>query len=297
MSRALSRTMHYVNNEKLFTFSNLVVMVLTFLVFGLFILLEVFSQTLLDKLEKEVAVTVFFKDEYDEKKILDLKSKIEMDERVYSVKYVSKEDAFAIFKELNKDEPLLLESVTANVLPASLEIRAHDVSKLGELSEEYSKMEGVEGVKYFKDIIERFNKWRVGLSLGVGALLAILLLVSFSIVISTIRTAISVRGPEYEILKLVGASDGFIKEPLVYQGIFYGGVSAFIAWVIYAVALLGAQFGGVFESINLSQFVLYSNFAVTVWGLILLVFLILTVSGVVLGFLSSYSAVRKYLKY
>lgn len=179
MSRALSRTMHYVNNEKLFTFSNLVVMVLTFLVFGLFILLEVFSQTLLDKLEKEVAVTVFFKDEYDEKKILDLKSKIEMDERVYSVKYVSKEDAFAIFKELNKDEPLLLESVTANVLPASLEIRAHDVSKLGELSEEYSKLDGVEGVKYFKDIIERFNKWRVGLSLGVGVLLAILLLVSF----------------------------------------------------------------------------------------------------------------------
>jgi len=128
MSQALNKVLHSANKEKLFTVSNLVVMILTFLVLGLFVLLEVFSQTLLDKLEKEATVTVFFKDDFEERQILDLKAKLEMDERVFSIKYVSKDDAFAIFKELNKDEPLLLESVTASVLPASLEVKAHDVS-------------------------------------------------------------------------------------------------------------------------------------------------------------------------
>ena len=297
MSQALNKVLHSANKEKLFTASNLVVMILTFLVFGLFVLLEVFSQTLLDKLEKEATVTVFFKDDFEERRILDLKAKLEMDERVFSIKYVSKDDAFAIFKELNKDEPLLLESVTASVLPASLEVKAYDVGTLDDLSEEYSKLEGVEGVKFFKDIIERFNQWRTGLSIGVGVILAILLFVSFSIVVSTIRTAISLRGPEYEILKLVGASDDFVKKPLVYQGVMYGGVSAFIASIVYALLLLGGELGGVFKSLNLSDLVLFSNFSVPIWGFALMLICILTVSGILLGFLSSVSAIKNYLKY
>lgn len=297
MSQALNKVLHSANKEKLFTVSNLVVMILTFLVFGLFVLLEVFSQTLLDKLEKEAAVTVFFKDDFEERRILDLKARLEMDERVFSVKYVSKDDAFAIFKELNTDEPLLLESVTASVLPASLEVKAHDVSKLGDLSDEYSKLEGVEGVKFFKDIIERFNQWRTGLSIGVGVILAILLFVSFSIVVSTVRTAISLRGAEYEILKLVGASDDFVKKPLIYQGIMYGGVSAFIASIVYALLLLGGELGGVFKSLNLSDFVLFSNFSVPIWGFVIILVCLLTVSGILLGLLSSVSAIKNYLKY
>lgn len=297
MSQALNKVLHSANKEKLFTASNLVVMILTFLVFGLFVLLEVFSQTLLDKLEKEATVTVFFKDDFEESQILDLKAKLEMDERVFNIKYVSKDDAFAIFKELNKDEPLLLESVTASVLPASLEVKAQDVSTLDDLSEEYSKLEGVEGVKFFKDIIDRFNQWRTGLSIGVGVILVILLFVSFSIVVSTIRTAISLRGPEYEILKLVGASDDFVKKPLVYQGIMYGGISAFIASVVYALLLLGGEFGGVFKSLNLSDFVLVSNFSIPIWGFVIMLICLLTVSGILLGLLSSISAIKNYLKY
>jgi len=131
----------------------------------------------------------------------------------------------------------------------------------------------------------------------VGVILAILLFVSFSIVISTIRTAISLRGPEYEILKLVGASDDFVKKPLVYQGVMYGGVSAFVASIIYALLLLGGELGGVFKSLNLSDFVLVSNFSVPIWGFVILLVCLLTVSGILLGLLSSVSAIKNYLKY
>lgn len=297
MPKALSRALHSANKEKLFTASNLVVMMLTFLVFGLFVLFEVFSQTFLDKLQKEATVTVFFRDDFDEPKILDLKAKIEMDARVYSVTYVSKQDAFNIFRELNKDEPLLLESVTANVLPASLEVRAEDVGDLGILSDSYAEFEGVEGVKYFKDIIERFNHWRVILSVGVGVILAILLFVSFSIVVSTIRTAISLRGVEYEILKLVGATDDFVKSPLLHQGILYGGVSAFIAGLIYSLLLIGGVFGGVFKALAITDLVIIPGVTLAVWLFALVLTVALTLAGILLGYLSSLSAVKKYLNY
>ncbi|MFH1295495.1 MAG: permease-like cell division protein FtsX [bacterium] len=297
MPKALSRVLQSVNKEKLFTASNLVVMTLTFLVFGLFVLIEVLSQTALNKLEREAAVTVFFKDEFSEAQIFDLKSKIEKDVRVFSVKYVSKDDAFAIFKELNKDEPLLLESVTASVLPASLEVKAKNVSNLSALADEYGQLQGVEGVKFFRDIIERFNFWRTVLGIGVGAVLAILLFVSFSIVVSTIRTAISLRGTEYEILKLVGATDDFVRKPLIYQGMLYGGTSAFIASLFYAVMLLAGVFTGLLGSLGLGSFMIAGSFWLPVWVFALVLMILLTLCGAVLGYLSSISAVKKYLKY
>lgn len=297
MSRVLNRALQNANKEKLFTMSNLVVMTLTFLVFGLFVLIEVLSQTALNKLEKEATVTMFFKDDFGESQILALKSNIEKDTRIYSVNYISKDDAFNIFKELNKNEPLLLESVTANVLPASLEVRAKNVTILSTLSDEYAKIEGVEGVKFFKDIIERFNFWRMILSIGIGVVLAILLFVSFSIVVSTVRTAISLRGTEYEILKLVGATDDFVKKPLLYQGIMYGGVSAFIASLFYAILLLIGSLSGVFNSLDLFHFVIFSNLALPVWAFSIALIVILTLCGVALGYLSSTSAVKKYLNY
>ena len=297
MPKVLNRVLHNINKEKLFTASNLVVMTLTFLVFGFFVIIEVLSQTALNKLEKEATVTMFFKDDFEEQQILDLKSQIEKDERIYSVKYVSKEDAFNIFKELNKNEPLLLESVTANVLPASLEVRAVKTSMLNTLSEEYAQKDGVEGVKFFKDIIERFNYWRRVLSIIVGGILIILLFVSFSIVVSTVRTAISLRGQEYEILKLVGASDAYVKKPLIYQGILYGGFSAFLASLIYLIAIVSMHFSGTLNSLGIYDFGISSGFSVPAWLFGIILTVVLTLSGVLLGFVSSISAVKKYLNY
>jgi cell division transport system permease protein len=297
MPKLLIKALQNANKEKLFTAANLVVMTLTFLVFGLFVLIEVLAQTALSKLEKEAAVTVFFKDDYAESQILVLKSTMEQDKRVYTVNYVSKEAAFSLFKELNKNEPLLLESVTASVLPASLEVKAKNVAMLSTLSDEYAKLEGVEGVKFFKDIIDRFSFWRTILSIGVGLVLAILVFVSFSIVVSTVRTAISLRGIEYEILKLVGATDEFVKKPLIYQGVLYGGVAAFIAGLVYALVIVGLLLSGALSSLGISDFILMAGLALPAWVFALGLIVLLTLCGVLLGYVSSTSAVKKYLNY
>lgn len=297
MTSVLFKVLKLAKNEKLFTFANLIFMTATFLVLGLFLILQVFSQTFLDKLEKEATITIFFKDDFDEPKILDLKSKIETNPKVFSVNYVSKEDALEIFRELNKDEPLLLESVSASVLPASLEIKAKDSKDLDYLYNEYSNLEGVEGIKYFKDIISKFNFWRNILSLGIFVLLVILLIMSFAVVVSTIRTAISVRGEEYEILKLVGASDSYIKKPLLYQGALYGALSGFLAWLVYAILFALFYFKGWVELLGIGNLIVFSNYSISLFLFVIVLGFVLAFSGLFLGFFSSNSAVSKYLKY
>ena len=90
---------------------------------------------------------------------MSLKSKLESDKRVATVKYVSKEDAFKIFSEINKDEPILLQSISPSVLPASLEVKTHNLSDLSPMADDLSKTDGVEEVRFFKDVIQRFKQW------------------------------------------------------------------------------------------------------------------------------------------
>jgi len=99
----------------------------------------------------------FFKDEFGEDKILSFKSNLESDSRVLEVNYISKEQALEIFKEINKDQPVLLESISANILPASLEIKTRKISDLEPLTNELQSKEGVEEVRFYKDVVERFR--------------------------------------------------------------------------------------------------------------------------------------------
>ena len=133
--------------------SNLFVMSITFVLLGMLLYLIVISQTALKYLEEQAQITIFFKDEYTNDQILTYKSKLESDERILEVKFVSKEDALRIFKEINKDEPILLESISASILPASLEVKTKNISDLKSLSNEFGSAEGVEEVRFFEDVI------------------------------------------------------------------------------------------------------------------------------------------------
>ena len=206
-----------IKREKLLAVSNLVIMTVTFLVLGMFLNIVTLSQTALRSLEEQAQLTVFFKDEFLEDQILNMKLELEKDERIMEIKYVSKEDAYRIFTEINKDQPVLLESISKNILPASLEIKTKELSDLSGLVSELEGGEGVEEVKFYKDVIDRFISWSSAVYV-IGLVLAILfVVVSYSVVVVTIRLTISSKGSELEVLKLVGASDKYVKAPLVFQ--------------------------------------------------------------------------------
>jgi len=294
-SRYLRNTLINIKREKLLSLTNVFVMSMTFLILGVFISVVVVSQSILRNLEQQAQVTIFFKDDFTEERILTLKDQLSNDERIYSINYVSKEEAYDIFTEVNKDDPMLLESVTSSILPASLEVRAKDLSDLPKLAKEFEDLDGVEEVRFFEDVVNRFRGFS-SVAYVIGFVLVfIFFVISYSVIISTLRTTIHSKGTELEILKLVGATDSYVKLPLIYQGIFYGFVSSFLAGLVLNITIISlshlnfvpSSFGlGFLPNLVMSPLM----FSFVLWFLLVL-------SGSLLGYLGSFLAVKRYLKY
>ncbi len=295
MAKLWSRVKSNIKNEKLLNVSNFLVLTLSFFILGLFISVVVGSQTALRKLESQAQITVYFKDDFPAEKILQLQSTITQDARVDSVEYISKEAAYKLFKEINKDEPILLDSVSASILPASLEIRTKDLSDLSVLASEYAKVDGVEDVKHFDDVVSRFRFWS-GVVYVIGfALVGVFFVISYAVVLATLRATINSKGVEYEIMKLVGATDAYVKQPILYQGTTLGILSGLTAGLLLTLITAALYFAGILKE-GLSFAFLYGvSIHPILYSLILT--LILVLSGVMLGILGSKIAIKRYLDY
>jgi cell division transport system permease protein len=285
----------YLQKEKLMTVSHFLVMGITFLVLGIFINVIVLSQTMLGYLEDQAQITVFFKDEFGEDRIVPLRDELSSDGRVAEVTYVSKEEALRIFKEINEDQPILLESISASVLPASLEIKTVNISDLENLANELGQREGVEEVRFYKDVIDRFRTVSTTVYIIGAVLVLVFFVISYSVIVSSLRTAINSRGSELEIMKLVGAADPYIKKPFIYQGVFFSVTSALAASLLMILLNFGLSRWDVFSR-GLSLGFLPGVFiSPLIFSIILSS--ILVVSGILLGYFGSSAAVKKYLKY
>ena len=281
--------------EKVLSFANILTMTITFLVLGIFMLIVFISQSTLSYLEQQTQVTAFFKDDFSEESILALKGTLEQDDRIAEVEYISKEDALKIFSEINADEPLLLESISANILPASLKIRTKKLENLKIIAEELSPNEGIEGVKFFEDVIVKFQKIANIIYIVGFTLTAMFLFVSYSAIVITLRTYINKKGTELEILKLVGASNDYVQRPIITQGIFFSFTSSVIATVLLVSGALIASALRIFRSGLAMPFL--PEIKVSLILVTAILGIVLLLSGLLLGYLGSKSTVKKYLEY
>jgi len=265
------------------------VMTLTFFIASVFILTAAGSQAILRYFETRPQVTAFFKDEVTMAQVDTLKAKLVETEKVKEMKYISKEEALAIYREQNKDNPLLLEMVTANILPASLEVSTVDISYLGEVAEILRQQPGVEEVIFQEDVVQALHKWTTTLrKIGVG-LIGSLGLVSFLIILIIIGMKVAMRRTEIEILQLIGASSWYIWVPFVFEGIFYGAVGAILAWLIsYLLLLYSTPFLVSFLA-GIPILPVPVLFMLAVLGIEIL-------AGALIGTLGSLLAVKRYLR-
>ncbi len=211
-------------------------MMLTFLLTGFFFLTSIASSIVLQYFEGKPQITVFFKDSTDQKQAADLTKTLEATGKTASISYISKNDALTTYRALFKKDPLLLEMVTADILPASLEISATDPKFLEEIATSIANFEKkspvVEEVVYQKDVVDSLIKWTSAIRLIGGVLASLLALDAVLIVMTIIGMKIALRKEEIEILKLVGASPWYIRFPFLWEGIIYGVSGAFISWGI-----------------------------------------------------------------
>lgn len=268
----------------------IMIMTLTMFVALSFSLISVGSEKLLAYLEQKPQVIAFFNDTVtQESQIKDLEGKLNQMGKTASIKFVSKEQALEIYKNRHKDDPLLLELVTSNTLPASLEVSAQSVSDLPALYEILKKAPNLEDVAYQRDIVnslisglDKIRKFGVGLVsfLGITSLFTILTIIGMKI---------ALRKDEIAVERLVGASSWYVSAPFIFEGIFYGSAGAIVSWaLLYGLLVVSAP--------HLASF-LSGVTAFPPSPLFMLAFLAGAVlAGAIVGIIGSLMAVWRYLR-
>ena len=266
------------------------VMFLTFLSLSAFILVAAGSQKILRYYESKPQAIAFFKDNTSDQDITAIQNALTQTGKVTKLKYISKDQALQIYKDRNKSNPQLLELVTANILPASLEISAATPEDLKPVSEVIKKEPVVEEVVFPEDVVASLTQATrlirvVGLSI-----VGFLIVFSTLIIIMIIGFKIRIKRQEIEIMKLLGASNWFIRAPFLGEGIFYATMGAFLAWVVSYITLWYFEPLLRFNLGEVSSVLFPIN---PLWmGVLLGVEII--VAGVV-GIFGSFTAVRRYL--
>jgi len=267
----------------------ILIMFLTFFITTVFVLTAGGFQTILRYFETRPQVTAFLKDETTMVQVDTLKAKLAQTGKVKETKYISKEEALAIYREQNKNDPLLLEMVTANILPASLEVATNDLSHLNEIAQILRAEPTVEEVVFQEDVVKALQQWTLNIRrVGIG-LISIFGVVSLLVILVIIGMKITLRREEIDILQLLGASRWYIRAPFLLEGMFYGVVGAFVAWGITYLLLLylTSYIIKFFQGIALLP--VSPLFMLTVLGVEIS-------SGIVIGSLGSLLAVKRYLK-
>ncbi|HEX6977609.1 MAG TPA: permease-like cell division protein FtsX [Patescibacteria group bacterium] len=225
------------------------VLAVTFFVATIIIVLVYSSSKVLSYFETRPQVIVFLKSDATVDQTNALKAKLSSDIRLKDVKYVSKEDALSIYKNATSDNPLLGELVSPSIFPASLEFSVSDLGNTKSVIEEVKKEAIVDSIGFtasiggqnaLDEVVDKLRKVTLYVRGGGLALVAVLGFASFLVLMVVIGMRITTRRSDLETLKLIGATPGFIRAPILMEAITYAVVGATIGWIIALILILYA---------------------------------------------------------
>ena len=276
--------------------ATILVMVITLFVIGSLILGNALVSSTLAQLQDKVDITVYFKVDAKESDIIALKENLTKLNEVKDVNYTSATDALSAFRQRHADNALITQSLDElgdNPLGASLNIKAKDPSQYESISRflEASAISSIDKINYRQNkmVIDRLSGiLSASRNAGFGIIL-VLSVIAVLVAFNTIRLAIFTSRDEITVMKLVGASSRYVRGPFIIEGLMHGLVAAFFAMVIfYPLTLwLGPLTEQFFGGINIFAYYISNFFQL---------FAVLLVTGCGLGALSSFIAVRRYLK-
>ncbi len=237
MSRGLTRFRYLlgeavdnVRANRTTTFLALATTTVAMLGMGVFLLLYLNVQDALGSLREEIKVIVYLRDATPAKEIAQLRTELSKEPAVAAVEFVSREQALATFRAQFPSEERLLNGLGDNPFPASLVIKVgpayRSSEQVGALVQSLKGRAEAEEVLYSQDWIENLAvavRYLRVLGVGIGAVLAASMV---TILANTIKLTLYARREEIEILRLIGATTGFIKMPFVLEGALLGGVGA-----------------------------------------------------------------------
>jgi len=266
------------------------VMYLVFLSVNIFILFGNSFNTAISSIEDKVDFTVFFLPDASEAAILALRDDLLTNPLVKETHYVSKDDAYEIYRsEKPEIEGAIVEY--GNPFSASLDIKTTDPNQLEGVAETLENNPLIKKIKYSKQTVDAINRGtRILRSVGVF-LIGFLVVIAFLVTLNTVRLAIYNRGREIEIMKLVGATNWFIRWPFILEAVFDGLLAGLLATltVYFAFDKFSTQLVDLSYLLKIPPpvFGIEQAFMLAVYQL---------GAGAILGAVSSIMAVRRHLR-
>src|SRR3989338_153056 len=267
-----------------------------------FFSLTSFSYGFLSYVETKPEVTVYFDTKTKETDVLKIKDTLIKSGKVSDINYTSQEDALKIYRDLNKDNPLLLEMVSADILPSSLGIYANKPVYLAEIADYLKKQPGVDEVEFQKNIVDKLITVTSVMRQISMFIFLFLLLISFIVLMTTTAFKIALKKDEIELLQLLGAAKGYIRRPFLIEGLVFGAFAATIAFVLfYGILFYLKPFLNTYLSgIGNLPFYNLGEFGFNVWppsvNYIALSFAATNLFGMIIGLFGNLIATSKYIK-
>ena len=273
------------------------IIVLTLITITGLVLLSVVTQSIVANLQNKVDISAYFNSTASEKDILAVRDDLVKMKEVNSVSYVSKEEALKKFKEKHADNETLMQSLqelNENPLQASLNIKAQMASQYQGIvnfleQDKYKSL--IDKINYYQNekVIARVSN--LASTIGRGGLLAslILALMAIFVTFNTIRLTMYNWKDEISVMRLVGASNWYIRGPFIVEGVIYGVLAAFVALLIIYPTLyfISPKVTSFLPEVDLLYF-----FEINIGQILVL----LVGMGVALGVISSAIAIRRYLR-
>lgn len=265
----------------------LVVAVALFLFGSVFLLRNAVSRTV-DLFTGQVRVSVFLDPEIDPALQQELQQEIQTLPEVRSVRYESKQQAYENFKRLFQSQPAIVRNTTPDALPASFRVQLDNPEEFEVIRDRFDGRPGIANIRDEAETVRQLFRETRTLRTGALAMAIVVGVAAVVLIATTIRMALYARRKEIGIMKLVGATNWFIRIPFMMEGVVQGAVGAFAA-VLLLIPTRGfiTNLGAANISFNLRPEITFVD--VAVHGVYLLL------AGMVVGAVGSVFGLRRFL--
>jgi cell division transport system permease protein len=240
--------------------------------------------------EAKVEISVYLRDDAQQTEIRALEQEVSAYDEVDYVEYVSKEEAYNEFRERYRNQPEFYENLPRDALPASLRIKLFDAASTEEVARRIEGAPGVDDIRFGGEIIKRLLQVNSLLRTITFVMSLVLMIAAAALIANAIRLAIYARREEIGIMKLVGATNWFIRIPFMLEGVF----AALSGAIISGLVVIGANtllFSRIGDAIPFMGPVLTFSM-----GELAGVLFLLAAVGAAVGLVGSGMALRRFLE-
>lgn len=262
------------------------------MILGLVLILVLsINNVVIDTKAKFDEIEVYLDDDLTNEQLEAIEDSVRSNDGVISIMWQSKEEALLQMKEDWADEAYILEGIELdNPLPNSYIIKLKDVEYADRVVNKLKSLEGIEEVKYYKDIIEKLMIFANYIRFGGIVIIGVLVFVSVFIISNTIKLTVTSRKREINIMKYVGATNDYIRGPFIIEGILFGFIGAAIS-----ILIIYYGYDYFFESANEKLYTLFKIFLVPPTMIFKDIAIIFSAIGVGIGALGSLVSLKRFL--